>query len=62
MDADIIYIDSKKPLNTNDLNKLLKILKERDLNVPNPLLKDWFTLRNEIKQLEKQINNTRRPL
>jgi hypothetical protein len=62
METNVTYINSKKPLTRDDMAKLLRILREREQSTPNPLLKDWFVIRNQIRQLEKEINKTRRSL
>jgi len=39
----------------NNLKKLLKSLEKDELEMGNPLLCDWFRLRNEIRKTKKAI-------
>jgi len=37
------------------LYKLLKSLKEKEQGMKNPLLKDWFAIKNQIRAIERAI-------
>lgn len=53
----IVYIFPRK----NDVDtlfhyeKLLRELKKEEQCMKNPLLRDWFKIRNEIRYLERKI-------
>ena len=47
-------------LSLEQYNKMLKSLrkKEQDLG-PNPLLKEWFQIRNQIRRIERKMKEIR---
>jgi hypothetical protein len=57
MDKKVIQINSRRPgLNTLlQLETMLISLRQRERDMQNPLLKDWFAIRNQIRALERKI-------
>lgn len=51
----VIEFKTKNPLDLNSLTKLLKTLEEKERLMVNPLLKDWFDIRNQIRKVKNTI-------
>ncbi len=48
------------PFKVSNPCKLLKSLREQEQNLgSNPLLEDWFEIRNKIRHVERQIKENR---
>lgn len=52
MNGKVIYFKLKK---LEKLNKVLFLLRKQEQGMQNPLLKEWFLIRNEIRALERKI-------
>ena len=52
MSAQILDINEK---NIEKLNKLLVSLKKQEAEMRNPLLGEWFAIRNRMRAIEKRI-------
>lgn len=54
-----IYLFSRRTgLNTlNDYEKELSLLKDKEASMKNPLLKEWFEIRNKIRYLERKVRD-----
>lgn len=54
--ANIYTFPRRHGLNTlNHYEKLLFDLRKQELEMKNPLLKDWFEICNKIRSLERKI-------
>lgn len=57
MKNNITHIKDKKDLLIKRLTITLKDLREEEVGMSNPLLKDWFLIRNKIRNLERKIKD-----
>lgn len=58
--AKIYYFPRRFGLNTLfSYEKELVELKKKELEMQNPLLKDWIEIRNKIRMLERKIKEIR---
>ena len=55
MKTNILEFKTKDPFDLNSLTKLLKSLEDKERFMVNPLLKDWFAIRNDIRKLKNTI-------
>ena len=44
-----------KPRKIEELTKILFSLRKQEQDMKNPLLKEWFAIRNKIRALERKI-------